>query len=187
MIWITTLCLLLVIAWLLFNGLNERRWFKAHGDHESEEATEGLMYRLSKSSGGEGEDNLFGKAVSGVRERGSKFDKRLKEKLEVGRQKFENSEVSSNPKEFLAKTAGKVATSSENLSQQVAARAKNMAQSVNEKRNDPDSVLGNMGSKMSSGMAKAKAGVSRTAEESGDLMTRISNRVSKSVGDMKKD
>ena len=35
MIWIATLCLLAVAAWLFFNALNERRWVEAHSHDET--------------------------------------------------------------------------------------------------------------------------------------------------------
>ncbi len=47
MIWITTLCLLAVAAWLFFNALNERRWVEAHSHDETVASDEGLMPSLT--------------------------------------------------------------------------------------------------------------------------------------------
>lgn len=43
MIWISTLCLLAIAAWLFFNALNERRWVEAHSHDESVASDEGLF------------------------------------------------------------------------------------------------------------------------------------------------
>ncbi len=43
MIWIATLCLLAIAAWLFFNALNERRWVQAHSHDETVASDEGLL------------------------------------------------------------------------------------------------------------------------------------------------
>ena len=48
MIWIATLCLLALAAWLFFNGLNERRWVEAHMDDQSVVSDEGLFPKYSR-------------------------------------------------------------------------------------------------------------------------------------------
>lgn len=47
MIWIASLCLLAVIAWLFFNGLNERRWVESHSHDETVAADKGILPDLS--------------------------------------------------------------------------------------------------------------------------------------------
>lgn len=47
MIWITSICLIAVAAWLLFNALNERRWVKAHSHDETVASDEGLLPSLT--------------------------------------------------------------------------------------------------------------------------------------------
>ncbi len=57
MIWIATLCLLALAAWLFLNALNERRWVEAHQDDQIVAADEGLVpaySRLSRSAEPEG-------------------------------------------------------------------------------------------------------------------------------------
>lgn len=43
MLWISTLCILAVAAWLFFNALNERRWIEAHKDEEGVSNDPGLI------------------------------------------------------------------------------------------------------------------------------------------------
>lgn len=84
MIWICTLCLLFIAAWLLFNGLNERRWVHSHSHDETVANDEGLLMGLSNltRSGkpvGDGklsideENSGFARAVSKVRTSTSKY------------------------------------------------------------------------------------------------------------------
>ena len=51
MIWISTLCLLFVAAWLFFNALNEKRWVEAHSHDESVASDEGLLGGFSLRTG----------------------------------------------------------------------------------------------------------------------------------------
>ena len=66
MIWITTLCLLAVFAWLLFNGLNERRWVQAHAHDETVAQDEGLLPSLSSLSGSGGLPGVTANAGAGL-------------------------------------------------------------------------------------------------------------------------
>jgi hypothetical protein len=43
MIWIASLCLLAIAAWLFFNALNEMRWVEAHSHDETVASDEGLL------------------------------------------------------------------------------------------------------------------------------------------------
>jgi len=66
MIWITTLCLLAVFAWLLFNGLNERRWVQAHSHDETVASDEGLLPSLSSVTGSGGLPEMTAAAGAGL-------------------------------------------------------------------------------------------------------------------------
>lgn len=183
MIWITTLCLLFVIAWLLFNGLNERRWVKAHSHDETVASDEGLMYSLSAAtrsgnpssgSSGETQDNLFGKVLTKVKDGSSEYDRRLREKLQAGKAAMAAGDGSGEG--FFERTTRKVASTSDNLSQKVAARAKNLSEG--------ESVFGDMSGKLSGGMSRARSGLSKAAGEGEDLLTRVSNKVGSSISEI---
>lgn len=66
MIWITTLCLLAVFAWLLFNGLNERRWVQAHAHDETVASDEGLLPSFSSATGSGGLPGVTASAGAGL-------------------------------------------------------------------------------------------------------------------------
>lgn len=185
MIWITTICLLLVFAWLLFNGLNERRWVKAHSHDESVASDEGLLYNLSarKNSGtAEGgtasadEQSLFGRTVARVSESSAKFDQRLREKINTA-----SNDPASGPDDdatagnFVARTTRKVAQRSDDLGKLVAERAKSMT--------GDEGVFGNMSGKVSSGVERARTGARKAAADGEDLMTRISKKVGAKVNE----
>lgn len=51
MIWICTICLLLIAAWLFFNALNERRWVHAHSHDETVASDQGFLPSFSALTG----------------------------------------------------------------------------------------------------------------------------------------
>jgi hypothetical protein len=183
MIWITTICLLLVFAWLLFNGLNERRWVKAHSHDESVSSDEGLLYNLSSrtnsgttgggTSGGD-EQSLFGRTVARVSESSAKFDQRLREKINTASNDSASGD-DANAGNFVARTTRKVAQRSDDLGKLVAERAKSMT--------SDEGVFGNMSGKVSSGVTRARAGAKKAAADGEDLMTRISKKVGAKVNE----
>ena len=86
MIWIATLCLLVLAAWLFFNALNERRWVQAHSHDETVASDEGLLPSFSRRKGVVGvdgkvsidqEDGLFAAAVSRVQEKTAQYGERF--------------------------------------------------------------------------------------------------------------
>jgi len=88
MIWICTLCLLAVAAWLFFNALNERRWVEAHSHDETVASDQGLFPSLTGSTGtgqpdGSGkvsiaqENSGFARAVTSVQQKTSNLGERL--------------------------------------------------------------------------------------------------------------
>lgn len=95
MIWISTLCLLAVAAWLLFNALNERRWVEAHSHDETVASDPGLFPSLTALTGSgtldsEGkpidqENTAIARAVTSVKEKTSKYgDKFIEAKKAAG-------------------------------------------------------------------------------------------------------
>ncbi len=93
MIWISTLCLLAVAAWLLFNALNERRWVEAHSHDETVASDPGLFPSMTALTGSgtldsdgklsfDQENTAFARAVTSVKEKTSKYgDKFIEAKV----------------------------------------------------------------------------------------------------------
>ncbi|MFK7889906.1 MAG: hypothetical protein AB8B63_03745 [Granulosicoccus sp.] len=179
MIWITTLCLLLVAAWFLFNGMNERNWVKAHG-HETGDDGEGILYKLAPSRDDEDliykvstkpgmveklaadkpvdtsvtGDAFFDRVASRVSETSDRFEDRVAQKVK---------EVSANSSQ-----SGMSASSNEAAGQTAGATARNLKASLAERAK-----------KMSAGYrANARAAA---VDGDQDLMTRVSNKVKSSA------
>ena len=97
MIWICTLCLLFVAAWLFFNALNEKRWVEAHSHDESVASDEGLFggFSLRTGTGPTGvdgkvsidqENTRFARAVSKVKNQTTVWgDKLIESKISAAR------------------------------------------------------------------------------------------------------
>ena len=97
MIWICTLCLLFVAAWLFFNALNEKRWVEAHSHDESVASDEGLFggFSLRTGTGATGvdgkvsidqENTRFARAVSKVKNQTTVWgDKLIESKVSAAR------------------------------------------------------------------------------------------------------
>ncbi len=90
MIWISTLCLLAIAAWLFFNALNERRWVEAHSHDETVASDEGLLPSFTARTRtaqlqGDGkvsidqENSRFARAVSKVQEKTAKYGEKFVE------------------------------------------------------------------------------------------------------------
>jgi len=89
MIWIATICLLAIAAWLFFNALNERRWVQAHSHDETVASDEGLLPNFtamtrsgSAAVGGlvsmDQENKRVANAISKVQEKTSNYGGKLK-------------------------------------------------------------------------------------------------------------
>lgn len=96
MIWIASLCLLAVIAWLFLNALNERRWVQSHSHDESVAADKGflpdfsnLTARMQADADGrvtlDHEDTRFARAVKKVQEKSAGLSERIERKATEGR------------------------------------------------------------------------------------------------------
>lgn len=94
MIWIATLCLLAIAAWLFFNALNERRWVEAHSHDETVASDEGLLVNftaLTRTSVPAGDPNApgeviqtpLGRAVSKVQETTALANAKFQEQREA--------------------------------------------------------------------------------------------------------
>lgn len=90
MIWISTLCLLAVAAWLFFNALNEKRWVQAHSHDETVASDEGLLPNFSAitrtaQTHGDGkvsigqENTRFSRTVAKVQEKTNHYGEKFVE------------------------------------------------------------------------------------------------------------
>ena len=97
MIWICTVCLLAIAAWLIFNALNERRWVEAHSHDETVASDDGLFGGFTQRAGSglldiKGkvsiyeEDSRFARTVAKVQEKTSSLgEKYFESKAQAAR------------------------------------------------------------------------------------------------------
>lgn len=96
MIWIATICLLAIAAWLIFNGINERRWVQAHSHDETVAADEGFLPNFSTAVAkrrvdADGklsirdENTRFAKAVAKVQEKTARIGEKVEARAQAAR------------------------------------------------------------------------------------------------------
>lgn len=85
MIWLITLFLLAVAAWLILNGINEKQWVDAHMHDENVSSDKGLFASFTGLVDGEGEDKV-GNVISNVKKRTAEAGGAVGEKLSDARQ-----------------------------------------------------------------------------------------------------
>ena len=95
MMWIVTLALLFVAAWLYFNALNERRWVEAHRHDETVASDTGLLPNFSAMTGTgspesgrlsiEQESGRFARAVQKVQAKTAGLGERIEKRVEAAR------------------------------------------------------------------------------------------------------
>lgn len=160
MIWIATLCLLIIAAWLLFNGLNERRWVIAHSHDETVANDEGLLMGLSSltRSGmpvGDGklsidqEDSGFARAVTKVRASTSKYgDKFFEARAAAARLGDDEQSASAKDEEsFFGRAVSKVGAQSARLEQRLDDKIKSASASTKSETGESEEGLVNRVSK----------------------------------------
>ncbi len=135
MIWIATLCLLCVAAWLLVSGLNERRWVHEHIHDETVAADPGFIPDMGRVSAKanefkaklslEDDDTPLSRAVNKVQTTSSAVGSRLGEVARAA--KVEESErveyAGPTGKDLIGAAAAKVGVDTEGLGQKVKERA----------------------------------------------------------------
>ena len=251
MIWISTLCLLFIAAWLFFNALNEKRWVEAHSHDESVASDEGLLggFSLRTGTGPTGvngkvsidqentrfaravskvknqttvwgdklieskvsearikdgekrpssvreENTLFGRAVARVSGSADRREQQFAEKMKSASHDGNLSDSSDGSTEGLvARTTRKVANKSDEISQMVASGAKNLSQSLSDKRSDSEDagMFEKAVSKVSGGLDRidAKADSRRaqsrrnTETKDSDPVSRASSKISDKISQM---
>ena len=129
MIWIATFCLLAVAAWLIFNGLNERRWVQAHSHDETVAADEGFLPSFSTTVDKRriapdgtvsyvAEPSALGRAVTAVQTQGA----RVGEKVQQARTDFSERQASGDG-DLVGRTVSKVKEATASLGSQIEPKA----------------------------------------------------------------
>lgn len=80
MIWLITLFLLGIAAWLILNGINEKQWVDAHMHDETVASDKGLFASLTALGDGDADDKV-GNVISNVKKKSADASSKLGEKL----------------------------------------------------------------------------------------------------------
>ncbi len=206
MIWIATLCLLAVVAWLVLNGLNERNWVEDHSHDETVSADPGLFPDMSKVSRRlsdvkqqlslEQDDTKLAQAVAKVQASTGRVGERLGSVARAA--KVDDSEAvryaGPTGADLIGAAAAKVGVDTDGLGQ----RVKDKAKSTLEAQQGPDGMLSKVADKVSDkvsvGMERlnrsvnrgdSKESLARDARENNDeLLDQVSDKVDRAVSDI---
>ena len=85
MIWLISLFLIALFAWLLLNGINEKQWVDAHMHDENVASDEGLFASFTGLLDGDGDDKV-GNAVNNIKKKSSEATSALGEKFDEAKQ-----------------------------------------------------------------------------------------------------
>lgn len=138
MIWICTVLLLVVSAWLFFNALNERRWVQAHSHDESVASDEGFLPSFTARTGSgilgadgkvsiSQENSTFGRAVSKLQEKTANFgDKFLESKVSAARidDPEQRPKSASEENTLFGRAVARVSDNAERMDQKIVAKMK---------------------------------------------------------------
>jgi len=80
MIWLITLFLLGIAAWLILNGINEKQWVDAHMHDETVSSDKGLFASLTALGDGDGEDKISN-VITNVKKKSADASSMLGEKI----------------------------------------------------------------------------------------------------------
>lgn len=84
MIWLITLFLIALFAWLLLNGINEKQWVDAHMHDENVASDKGLFASFTALGEGDEEDKV-GNVVANVKRKSAEAGSKMGEKLTEAR------------------------------------------------------------------------------------------------------
>lgn len=205
MIWIATLCLLFLAAWLFLNALNERRWVQANSHDESVASDDGLFagtvsrvqektsqygerfFESSAAAARLGDDeprpqsakeenSFFGRAVARIGESVDRMDSKLDQKIKAASSETNFASNGGAEEGVVARASRKVATSSEVMSLRVA----NYARGLGRNASGDNGVFGKMTGKVSNSMKQTRS----SSADGEDLVTRLSSKVGKSMSQL---
>ncbi len=132
MIWLISLLLLAVFAWLLLNGINEKQWVDAHMHDENVSSDKGLFASFTELLDGDEEDKV-GNVVGNLKKKSAEAGNTLGEKL-------------SDAKE--SETVGKLMDKTSGIRERVQNEVKNEDGMLNKIKNNVTSAVDKAGKKV---------------------------------------
>jgi len=141
MIWLITLFLLAIFAWLLLNGINEKQWVDAHLHDENVAADKGLFASFTALGEGDEEDKV-GNVIANVKKKSSEASSKLGEKVTEARQ---------------SETAGKMREKTAGVRERIQSEVKNEDGMLNKIKNNVASGVEKMGKQVDEKIVNRKS------------------------------
>lgn len=179
MIWICTLCLLAIAAWLFFNAMNERQWVKAHSHDETVASDGGLFGGLSTLTGTgaldangkvsiDQENSGFARAVNKVQQQTSKYGDKFIEAKVAATRAVQGDGSAADEDTFFGRSVAKVGDRVKRMDEKLDTKIKSAAGMVQHSK-DALSGEGNL-------LAQAKHKVAEKSEIMGQKMSDLASR-----------
>jgi len=141
MIWLITLFLLAIFAWLLLNGINEKQWVDAHLHDENVASDKGLFASFTALGEGDEEDKV-GNVVANVKKKSAEASSKFGEKISEARE---------------SETAGKMRERTSGVRERVQSEMKNEDGMFNKVKNSVASGVEKVGKQVDEKIVNRKS------------------------------
>jgi len=132
MIWLVTLFLLALFAWLLLNAINEKQWVDAHMHDETVANDKGLFASFTALGDGDNDDKV-GNVVDNLKKKSAEASSAIGEKISDARQ---------------SETAGKLREKTSGIRERVQGEVKNEDGMFNKIKNKVSDGVDKVGDKV---------------------------------------
>jgi hypothetical protein len=181
MIWIATLCMLAIAAWLFFNASNERRWVQVHSHDETVASDEGILpnftarTRTAMPQGDakvsiDQENTRFARAVVKVQSKTRKYGDRFFEQKAAAARLSDTDQRPASVRDedtFFGRAVAKVGARAERVDQKLEVKMKQASSAP------VQSASGSQPENEGSFFDRAARKVARTSDE---ISARVANR-----------
>lgn len=138
MIWLISLFLIALFAWLLLNGINEKQWVDAHMHDETVSSDKGLFASFTALGEGDNEDKV-GNVMQNIKSKSAEATSAVGEKISEARQ---------------SEMAGKVRDKTSGIRERVQNEVKNEDGMLNKIKNNVASGVDKVGQKVDEKIVK---------------------------------
>lgn len=138
MIWLISLFLIALFAWLLLNGINEKQWVDAHMHDETVSSDKGLFASFTALGEGDNEDKV-GNVMQNIKNKSAEASSAVGEKFSEARQ---------------SEMAGKMRDKTSGIRERVQNEVKNEDGMLNKIKNNVVSGVDKVGQKVDEKIVK---------------------------------
>lgn len=146
MIWLITLFLIALFAWLLLNGINEKQWVDAHLHDENVASDKGLFASFTALAEGDQEDKV-GNVVANVKKKSAEASSQIGEKITEARS---------------SETAGKMREKTSGMRERISSEVKNEDGMFNKVKNKVANGVEKVGKQVDDKIVNRNTGTPKT-------------------------